>query len=79
MAFAVFEHVEGADQVVLDELAAAGAAGHAGQHAGVGGGVDDPVHLRQGLEVAGVTDIPVEKPDPLILQDVRGSARCRAG
>ena len=44
---AILQHVHQACQVVLEELPAAAVALHAGQHAGVGGGVDHPIGGRQ--------------------------------
>ena len=59
VGLAVLEHIDRAAEVVLDELPAAGLAVHAGEDAGVGGGVDDRVDFRQGLEVAGGPEIGV--------------------
>ena len=60
---AVFEHIDGAKQVVLDELAARGVAVHPGEHARIGGGVDDDIGRRQHLEVGGETDVGVMQGD----------------
>lgn len=65
---AELEHVEGADEVVFEELAAAGAAVEAGEDAGVGGGVDDPVHVGEGLEVAGQADVAMEEAHTELLE-----------
>ena len=65
---AELEHIDGAEEVVFQKLAAAGAAIDAGKHTGVGSGVDDPVHIRQALKVAGLTDITVEQADAKALQ-----------
>ncbi len=78
-ASAVFEDVDRPEQVVLDQLAAAGYAVDTGQNAGIGRCVDDPVDLRQGLEVGRAADIAVKEPDPEFLQDACGYARFRAG
>ncbi len=56
---AVFEHVDRARQVVLDELAAGGLAVDAGEHARVGRGVDDHVDGGQRLEVGREPDVGV--------------------
>lgn len=65
---AEFKHVEGANEVVFEQLPAAGATVESGEDAGVGSGVDEPVHVRQALEVAGLADIPVEQADAEALQ-----------
>ena len=43
---------------MLEELAAAAVAPGAGQHARVGGGVDNPIGLRQAFEIAGIRISP---------------------
>jgi hypothetical protein len=65
---AKLEHVEGANEVVFEQLTAAGAAVESGEDAGVGGGVDEPVHVRQALEVAGLPDIAVKQADAKALE-----------
>jgi hypothetical protein len=40
---AVFQQIDGAEQIVFKQLACAGFAVAAGQNAGLGGGVDDPI------------------------------------
>ena len=60
---AVFQQIDGALQIVLDELAAAGLAVDAGQHAGDGGGVDDPIAVGKRFEIAGAADIAVDHAD----------------
>src|SRR5687767_9806397 len=64
MRFAELEHVERADQVVFDQLAAARATVHSGQHAWVGGGVHDPVHGTETLEVGRESQITVTHANP---------------
>ena len=64
VVFAVFEEVDRAAEVVFDELARAGFAVDAGQDARVGGGVDNPVHGWQGLEIARGAEIGVNNFDP---------------
>ena len=54
---AVLEEVDGAAEVVLDELSGAGAAVDAGEDGGIRGGVDDVVAMGQGLEVRGIADV----------------------
>ena len=57
------QQVGGADQIMLDELPAAGFAVHARQHAGIGGGIQDPVAGRERFQIARVANIPVNQPD----------------
>lgn len=64
VSLAVFEEIDRAAEVVFDELARAGFAVDAGEDAGVGGGVDDPVHGWQGLEIARGAEIGVDNFDP---------------
>ena len=59
MAAAVFEQVDGAVEVVFDDLAAARFAVHAREHARVRGGVDEPIGGRQRFQVAGVAHVAV--------------------
>ena len=63
VSFAELEHIHRAPEVVLDELARAGLAVDAGEDAGVGGGVDDPIDGREGFEVAGGAEVAVEEFD----------------
>ena len=63
VSLAVFEEIDGAAEVVFDELARAGFAVDAGEDAGVGGGVDDPIDGREGFEVAGGAEVAVEEFD----------------
>ena len=65
---AKLEHVEGANEVVFKQLPAAGATVESGEDAGVGSGVDEPVHVRQALEVAGLPDIAVKQADAKALE-----------
>jgi len=58
---AVFEEVDRAGEVVLDDLARTGATVNAGQHAGIGGGIDDEIARRQRLEIAGCTHVGMKK------------------
>ena len=60
VGFAVFEEVDRAGEVVFDELAGAGFSVDAGEDAGVGGGVDNPVDARKRFEVAGGAEIGVD-------------------
>ena len=62
------QHVDRADEIVLDQLAAAGLAVHAGEHAGVGGRLDDPIAAGQRLQVAGIADVAVMELDAVLAQ-----------
>ena len=62
-ALAELEQIDGAHQVVLDQLPAARLVPHAGQHARIRGRVDDPVHRRQRFQVTGIADVAVHEPD----------------
>ena len=59
-ARAEFQNVDGSEQVVLDQLAAAGFSVDAGQHAGIGGGIENPIATSDGFEVARAANIGVE-------------------
>jgi len=77
--FAIFEQVDGASEVVLDQLPAAGFAVHARQHAGVGGGVEDPVAFWQGVDVALVADITMPNIDSEVEQGLAIEVAAGAG
>ena len=62
---------------VLDELAAAGFAIDAGENAGVGGGVDDPIDGREGFEIGGDADLAVK--DSNAFEGERAPIGFRAG
>lgn len=47
MRLTIFQQVDGAVEIVLHQLPAAGLAVHPGEHAGVGCGINDPVGGRQ--------------------------------
>ncbi len=68
MPLAVFEEVDGAAEVVLDELAAPVVAVKTCQDAGVRGGVDQPVGLREGVDVAPDAEVGVAEGDARFLQ-----------
>src|SRR5439155_17711237 len=55
------------DEVVFHQLPAAGLAGNTSQDAGIGSGVDDPIHLGQRLEVTGIANVPVHKTNAMPL------------
>ncbi|OQC22984.1 MAG: hypothetical protein BWX68_02975 [Verrucomicrobia bacterium ADurb.Bin063] len=57
------QHVDRAHKIMLEQLAAAGPAVHTGQHARIGGRLDNPVAAGQGFEVAGDADIAMKQPD----------------
>jgi hypothetical protein len=57
---AVLEHVHRAEQIVIDQLPAARAPVHAGEHAGVRRGVDHPVGRAARVEVGGGADVAVQ-------------------
>ena len=61
VGLAELEHVHRAPEVVLDELAGARFAVHAGEDARVGGGIDDPVDGGERFEVARGAEIAVEE------------------
>jgi len=63
VGLAELEHVHRAAEVVLDELAGTCFAIDAGEDAGVGGGVDDPVDSGKRLEIAGGAEVAVEEFD----------------
>ena len=50
MRFAEFEQIDRAAEVVIYELTGAGFAVDAGEYAGIGGGVDDPVERPAGQD-----------------------------
>ena len=77
MGFAEFEEIDRAGEVVFDELAGAGLAVHAREDAGIGGGVDHPIHGGERLEVAGGTEIGVEDFDAKFFEF--GAVRFTAG
>ena len=69
-AFAGFEQIDGAAQVVLDQLAGGAFAIDPGEHAGIGGAVDDPVEGADCLQVARLADVAVDDPDAQSLKIV---------
>src|SRR5581483_9044241 len=60
---AVFEQVQRAIQVVLDQLTAAGTPIDAGEDTWIGGGINDPIGRRQAVEVGGGAHIAVADVD----------------
>ena len=63
MAAAVLEHVNRADEIVLDELAAGGVPVDAGEHARIRRRVDDHVDWWQPLEIRCEADVGVMERD----------------
>jgi len=62
---AVFEQVQGAAQVVFDQLGGgATGVGGAGEHAGLGGAVEHGVARGQVFEIGREADIAVDDTDP---------------
>jgi hypothetical protein len=65
---AELEQVHRATQVVLDELPRARASVHAGEHAGIGRRIDDPVDRRQRLQITGRTQVAVKQSHALAFE-----------
>jgi hypothetical protein len=65
MTFAKFEQLDCADEIVLHELATAGLVTKAGKHAGVGSRINDPIHFWQRFQVARISNIAMDKSNPL--------------
>src|SRR5688572_8589836 len=59
MPLAIFEQVDGAEQVVLNELASAGFSVHPGKHAWIGRSIYHPICRRYRLHVCRAADIRV--------------------
>jgi len=58
---AVFQQIDGAHQVVFQQLPGAGFSVASCQNAGLRRGVDHPVHQRKRFQVAGHADVAVEQ------------------
>ena len=63
MGLAILQHINHAAQIMLDELTAAESGLSAGQHAGIGRGVDHPIHRRQHFKIARHADIAMQQRD----------------
>ncbi len=67
-AFAGFEQIDGAAEVVFDQLAGGAFAIDPGEHAGIGGAVDDPIEGADCFQVARLADIAMGHADPASLK-----------
>ena len=54
---AIFEEMDGATEVVVEELLGTGLAVHPGKNAGIGGTVDNPIRRRKRGDVVLVSDV----------------------
>ena len=63
------QHVDRPNEVVLDQPAAAGLAGHPGEDTAVGGSFDNPIAARRGFEVARAADAAMIELDAKFPQD----------
>lgn len=68
MRFAVFEQVDGAAEIVFEDLARAAAAIDAGEDAGHGGGVEEPVGGGEGVDVGGAARVEMLHGDAAAFQ-----------
>lgn len=66
--FAEFQHVDGAEKIMLHELPTAGFTINTSQHARVGGGIDHKIDRGKGFEVALTTKVAVEELDATLFE-----------
>ena len=57
MRFAIFQNVDRASEIVFEQLARAGFAVNAGQHAGIGGGINRKIGGRQSFKIRRAANI----------------------
>ena len=77
MLLAELEQIDGPGEIVLDQLARTRATVRAGEHAGVGGGINHPIDRRQGLQITRGAEVAVEQlhAEPLQLRAIGFAAR----
>lgn len=63
VSLAELEHIDGSEEVVLDDLSTRGLPDDPRDHARVGGGVDQPIDSRQSFEIGDASNVTVDDPD----------------